>query len=145
MLRCQSIARKVHGYPLTLLELHTLVHVICAFAMYALWFRKPLDIQEPTVIVPMPVHIKTLMEKPAESNTEKLPKLNKCAKNIGAMKTARDDYLWLLVLFTLGFLCAVYGAVHLTAWNYHFPTEAEHYLWRGTCARCCSCSGWILS
>ncbi|KAF8538104.1 hypothetical protein BDD12DRAFT_929078, partial [Trichophaea hybrida] len=46
----QSSARKANGYPLTLLEVHTLVHVVCALLMYALWFRKPLSIQDPTVI-----------------------------------------------------------------------------------------------
>ena len=33
------IARRVYGLPLTLLEVHTMVHVICAVAMYALWFK----------------------------------------------------------------------------------------------------------
>ena len=35
----QSSARRAAGYPLTLLELHTFVHVICAVALYALWFK----------------------------------------------------------------------------------------------------------
>lgn len=43
----QTIARKVAGYPITLLEVHTLVHVACAIAMYGLWFQKPLDIRDP--------------------------------------------------------------------------------------------------
>jgi hypothetical protein len=33
------VARRVYGLPLTLLEIHTMVHVICAVAMYALWFE----------------------------------------------------------------------------------------------------------
>ncbi|WQF85262.1 hypothetical protein CDEST_10276 [Colletotrichum destructivum] len=40
----QCIARKAQGLPITLLELHTMVHVACAAAMYGLWFSKPLDI-----------------------------------------------------------------------------------------------------
>jgi hypothetical protein len=35
----QCIARKSAGYPLTILELHTFVHVCCALAMYVLWFK----------------------------------------------------------------------------------------------------------
>ena len=35
----QCIARKACGLPLTLLELHTMVHVVCAIAMYAFWFK----------------------------------------------------------------------------------------------------------
>jgi len=26
--------------------------------------------------------------------------------------------------------CSAYGAIHLTAWNNHFPSEAEKWLWR---------------
>jgi hypothetical protein len=46
----QAIERKVAGFPISLLEFHTLVHVFCAIVMYMLWFRKPYDINEPTVI-----------------------------------------------------------------------------------------------
>jgi hypothetical protein len=35
----QCIARKVVGYPLPIVELHTLVHVACALVMYGLWFK----------------------------------------------------------------------------------------------------------
>lgn len=46
----QAIERKISGYPSTLLEVHTIVHVICALALYALWYKKPQDIGVPTVI-----------------------------------------------------------------------------------------------
>ncbi len=35
----QCIARKVHDLPITLLELHTMVHVVCAMLMYGFWFK----------------------------------------------------------------------------------------------------------
>ena len=35
----QCIARAAAGYPLALLEVHTMVHVICALLMYALWWE----------------------------------------------------------------------------------------------------------
>lgn len=35
----QCIARKVAGYPLTLLEIHTMVHVVCALLLYTFWFE----------------------------------------------------------------------------------------------------------
>ena len=43
----QTVSRKSVGYPITLLEVHTLVHVGCAIAMYGLWFQKPLDVRDP--------------------------------------------------------------------------------------------------
>jgi len=33
----QCIARKIYGLPLTLLEVHTMVHVVCAVVLFALW------------------------------------------------------------------------------------------------------------
>ncbi|KIW97414.1 uncharacterized protein Z519_02807 [Cladophialophora bantiana CBS 173.52] len=46
----QCIARKASGYPLTILEIHTFIHVICAGIMYAIWFKKPLNVNEATTI-----------------------------------------------------------------------------------------------
>lgn len=46
----QAVERKFAGYPITLLEIHTLVHVVCALFMYGLWAQKPLNVQEPTII-----------------------------------------------------------------------------------------------
>jgi hypothetical protein len=43
----QCIARVSQKLPLTLLELHVLAHVLCAFAMYVLWIRKPYDVCSP--------------------------------------------------------------------------------------------------
>ena len=46
----QTVSRKSVGYPITLLEVHTLVHVGCAIAMYGLWFEKPLDVRDPALV-----------------------------------------------------------------------------------------------
>ena len=35
----QCIARKAAGYPLTLVEIHTMVHVVCALTIYMLWWK----------------------------------------------------------------------------------------------------------
>ena len=42
----QTIARKVAGLPITLLELNTLAHVVCAVFMYIIWWRKPQNVNE---------------------------------------------------------------------------------------------------
>ena len=42
--------RKISGYPLTLLEIHTLVHVLFALVMHIVWLKKPTNIQDPTLI-----------------------------------------------------------------------------------------------
>lgn len=46
----QCIARCAQGLSLSLLELNTFAHALCAFIMYYLWWEKPLDINEPTIL-----------------------------------------------------------------------------------------------
>ncbi|KAK1753845.1 hypothetical protein QBC47DRAFT_385061 [Echria macrotheca] len=46
----QCISRLALGLTVSLLELNTLAHAICAVAVYLLWWSKPLDIEEPTPI-----------------------------------------------------------------------------------------------
>ena len=46
----QAVERKAAGYPISLLEVHAMVHVVCALIMYALWWKKPLNVQKPTRI-----------------------------------------------------------------------------------------------
>ena len=46
----QSVARSFVGLPLSLLEVHTMVHVACAVCLYALWWWKPKDIQSATIV-----------------------------------------------------------------------------------------------
>jgi hypothetical protein len=44
----QVLARMADGLPVTLLEVNTIGHVVCALAMYLLWWYKPRQIKEPT-------------------------------------------------------------------------------------------------
>jgi len=46
----QCILRGFQGLPITLLELNTLAHSICALVVYVLWWRKPLDVDRPYCI-----------------------------------------------------------------------------------------------
>ena len=46
----QSIARAYAQLPLSLLEVHTMVHVVCAVIMYLLWWWKPKDVGSSTLV-----------------------------------------------------------------------------------------------
>ncbi|ROW00019.1 hypothetical protein VPNG_08358 [Cytospora leucostoma] len=48
----QCVVRRCYGLPLTLLEVHTMVHVVCAISMYCFWLKKPQDVHEPEVVSP---------------------------------------------------------------------------------------------
>jgi hypothetical protein len=46
----QISARAASRLPITLLELNTMAHVACALAMYAIWWEKPQNVNEPIII-----------------------------------------------------------------------------------------------
>ena len=46
----QCLARWNQGISVSLLELNTLAHALCAFLIYFFWWNKPLDIEEPIAI-----------------------------------------------------------------------------------------------
>ncbi|PVH73506.1 hypothetical protein DL98DRAFT_519920 [Cadophora sp. DSE1049] len=46
----QSISRLCRHLPLTVLEINTVAHVGCSFLIYVVWWSKPADVQEPTIL-----------------------------------------------------------------------------------------------
>jgi hypothetical protein len=46
----QCISRMALGMTISLLELSTFAHAICALVAYAFWWHKPLDVEEPTLV-----------------------------------------------------------------------------------------------
>lgn len=45
----QCIARWIYKLPLTLLEVHTMVHVVCAMILYGFWFKVCLNLSSNTM------------------------------------------------------------------------------------------------
>lgn len=48
----QCVARLSQDLKISLLELNTFAHAMCTLLVYILWWDKPLDIEEPTIIPP---------------------------------------------------------------------------------------------
>ncbi|RPB06805.1 hypothetical protein P167DRAFT_540566 [Morchella conica CCBAS932] len=46
----QSLARWAAGLPLTLLEIHVLIQIVCTIMIFYCWWHKPLDVGVPTTI-----------------------------------------------------------------------------------------------
>ncbi|KAK3900069.1 hypothetical protein C8A05DRAFT_36304 [Staphylotrichum tortipilum] len=141
MLQC--IARKAYGLPITLLELHTMMHVVCAVAMYAFWLQKSHNLRSAEVLDYN--HFKTSTRKD-DNEIENVPmdmQKDFCPRgsnlpDVGAKKifsglaeliADEDKYVENFgVLFLL--LSLAYGGVHLSAWNFEFPTATESLLWK---------------
>ncbi|KAF2826944.1 hypothetical protein CC86DRAFT_350141 [Ophiobolus disseminans] len=48
----QVVTRTATGLPTSLLEVHTVAHVVCALIMYVLWWHKPRQVTSPTLLKP---------------------------------------------------------------------------------------------
>ncbi|KAI0191624.1 hypothetical protein F4808DRAFT_465298 [Astrocystis sublimbata] len=223
-LAIQSVGRAGYGLPIALFEIHVLAHVACALLLYVLWFKKPLDIQEPTNIdwqtfgdelaLMLQVSLCTgeqdqfnlyqqqmrdtgvdfrqssrkieaklrgtalecnsrsrkrwlkasraAMTKGSDCNGSSTPTATPCPDiNPSLSFASKLDYLslraknvhfsdpfaslsetnppWrscrrrhLMFLGSTLVIAAVYAGIHLTAWDYRFPTETEMWLWRGS-------------
>lgn len=51
--------RYIANLPVTLLELYTVLHTICAVAMYIIWIDKPFDVNQPTFVS---IHLREMSE-----------------------------------------------------------------------------------
>lgn len=174
----QCVTRKIYGLPLCLLELHTMVHVVCAVIMYAFWmevcmsvprihltrfsfgllwfhesmtltsFQKPLDLRTPVVIDDLDGDLSAeLMLESARlvgvDKFETVPLIYPWRGNISGFRISwlisdpgRFIQFFLaqrpLLVLTIT-LPVVYGGIHLSAWNFEFPTAAEATTWKVSC------------
>ena len=127
----QCIARDITGLPLSLLELNTVMHVMCALLIYGMWFKKPQDVGFPTIITPteatkgMICHqINELKECIEPLDQPESLQLNKSTKTDIAEVSIFIGAILGLIMY------GIYGGVHLSVWNGHFPTRVERVLWR---------------
>jgi hypothetical protein len=82
--------------------------------MYALWLKKPMDIRSAVVVHDMVT----------ESRSSR-------ALNIkGTFLTDKSDTPFWGLMISLTTICALYGGIHLSTWNFDFPSNTERLLWK---------------
>ncbi|KAK3986510.1 hypothetical protein QBC44DRAFT_402415 [Cladorrhinum sp. PSN332] len=130
----QCAARKFYGLPLCLLELHTMVHVVCAILMYTFWLEKPLDLRSAERLqAPLtaryhlgPDDFYVDRGNIPDFDSSWLYKLN----IIKVYEYVLERVSLSLVALILPIL---YGGIHLSAWNFEFPTATEALAWKVAC------------
>ena len=153
-------ARVAQGLVLTTMELSILAFIFCTLATYFLWSAKPKDVKTPIILIPN-VGLSKILTDAGESaqNPYRYTPLDFIGREHCSwylywtywMNVARSLHMAFPVkrcpidmipddnfpaLSDLGkivlFLFQVtYAGIHLCAWNFHFPTAAERYIWRG--------------
>lgn len=105
------IGRWAQGLAVTTLELFTLAIVVCAMIMFVAWWHKPFDVQIPIVI----------------SSETRISE--DCIIRVGLGDADGDRetwWFWVAIIIT----CVAFGALHIAAWNFYFPSPIEKLLWR---------------
>jgi len=128
----QLIARRIRSLPSSQLEVVTVAYAACSAVTYFTLFSKPQGIGVPYVVYasryPTPKEIvRIAAEGPFSWNWIRrgywLP------NNAFHYSGQKWRYFWAQLLGT-GIGAALFGAVHLLAWNFAFPTPVERLLWR---------------
>ncbi|PVH75427.1 hypothetical protein DL98DRAFT_644167 [Cadophora sp. DSE1049] len=145
----QCIIRLGQGFAISLLELNVFGHAFCALIMYIIWWDKPLDIEEPTLISgSVADEICALMCMRSSSDRSISPFVarplelpygvkygDQWWQNIVNEAENSDRNLLQSVIvspfFWLSFIVGhfIYGGMHLLAWNAPFPSHTSKVLW----------------
>ncbi|CAM6084336.1 unnamed protein product [Calypogeia fissa] len=106
----QVCARKALNQPISQLEISVLAYCVCTILCYLAWMKKPQDAIVPELFSP----IRTLTSEERKTVED----------------LTRDPSPALGFMGIFG--GSLFGAVHLLAWNLHFPTHTEKVLWRAS-------------
>jgi len=113
----QTIGRAAQGMAMTTLELFTLGIVLCAVMIYGVLWEMPFDIQQPIVI-----HVQ-------ESGN-----IIDCNSDFERVSMMGNSFVGLIDDRWCGIICTIvslgFSALHVVAWNFHFSTNTELWLWR---------------
>ncbi|KAJ8514771.1 hypothetical protein ONZ45_g7717 [Pleurotus djamor] len=129
----QLCSRAIQGLAVTELEIMTLTYAVICALLYAMWFPKPYDVQQPILI-------------PGSAN-DLVPRLH---TPLSLKVFVNGLWMWLVhertvedpvgdsqanegeVPFrgaSLLFSATLFGGIHLIAWNFAFPSRVEWLLW----------------
>ena len=145
----QIIARGVEGIAITQLEIMVLGFSACAIVTYFLLWHKPQDVKVPTYIeLSKTLTREQIIQLAARSPVATLMIKQFWLHGVAIRALAGNIFPWTPgirfripyfmkestflnpLLFGIGGGGALFGGVHVAAWNFAFPTYVEKLLWR---------------
>ncbi|RYC58988.1 hypothetical protein CHU98_g7219 [Xylaria longipes] len=145
----ELIVRKVSGLSSSQLEITALSFSVCASITYLLLLPKPKDVMIPErILTNRPLNnedkraILSLQEFPYFGNALFLAGKSKPQETVPndvyntqlVLWRYKSLRIWEMAVEDMGFMLGaiVFGAVHVLAWNFEFPSPVEQTLWRVT-------------
>ena len=151
----QCIGRLVSHLPLTLLKINTLGHVFCALSLYAIWYHKPQDMNDPIRLNVTVSNFEDEDNSGGSDNTRSVlreandedsispspvaQELNQSLKHkpfltaLGVPNFAIKEFSESFTVQRHLVFClasSLFGLLHVAAWNSQFPSLIEKLLWR---------------
>ena len=130
----QLIGRAVEHLAITQLEIFILAFATCSTLTYLLQLKKPKDVMNPTYISAVRYPTSEEMYTIASRGSVELGLVQQYPC-IGANALHRCvDNMDQRNIFNVVSLASssLFGALHLLAWNFHFPTTVELWFWRAS-------------
>ena len=147
----QILSRGVERLAITQLEIMVLGFAACAIITYSLLWHKPQDVKLPVYIdIPATLNREQIIELAARSPVSTLMVHQYWLHGVAIRAMADNVFPWtpgmnfripLLMqkpillnphFVGIGGGGVVFGAAHIGAWNFEFPTTLERNLWRGS-------------
>lgn len=129
-------ARRYQDLPSALLEIETMAFVTCAFSLYFVDIKKPMDLNVPfdfpaskDATIRSIKNVARAAPKPMMGwhREYSSPRIT----NGSIPQTESGSRLSYNVMdCALSSMAILFGGIHLFAWDYQFPTELEQLLWR---------------
>ncbi|KAJ6565527.1 hypothetical protein DFH09DRAFT_1473600 [Mycena vulgaris] len=139
----QSLARIHQHLPVTELEVATLAFAIVNVFIWGIWWKKPLDVEQPIRIGPAEssnpgpapplIHFgwvdrftgAVTGDYPEDYN----PMLSTSVPSFWSMESTFNDGTPRALLVEC-FIGSIFGAIHCAAWNTNFPSTDEMWMWK---------------
>jgi hypothetical protein len=127
----QYLERWVAYQPRTQLEVMTLAYAALNILVYALWWDKPLNIQEPIYI-----HGRASAPISRTKGLHGLWSVLGSAFRSTVVSRPGDGVTEMTLYIVLPSVGILFGGVHCFAWQFPFPTGQEKVLWRVSAVYC---------
>jgi hypothetical protein len=133
-----AITRAIRGLAISQLEISVIAFSVCALLIYVCYWSSPKDVLVPITFLewvgPIPPVITEIIKEADADHVSETSRAETGQKPFSngffQQNNSRfDEYI-------LVFGALVFGAVHLLAWNFAFPTPAERIVWRATSVYC---------
>lgn len=130
------ITRTSRGLPFSQFETLTLGLAVCGVAIYIIYWYKPQGVGVPMKIAKRGGYTVPQFSRTYDSLWDVLSNSKKTLSPQSVHRIRNDNIppagsdKWNTPILVLAFLSAVFGCLHVIAWNFEFPSEVEKLLWR---------------